>query len=200
VPIILDWVQPKRVVDVGCGDGTWLSVFREQGVIDVLGIDGDYVEPENLQIPVHQFMTWNLTQPVLLNQTFDLAVSLEVAEHLPEESAFGFVDTLVRLSDVVLFSAAIPHQGGTNHINEQWPDYWIALFEAQGYIAIDILRGRIWDNAEVQPWYAQNGVLCTTPQKGIVHFEMCESCCDFTRLIAVEMLNDRLLAIHCTPA
>ncbi|MBD1913100.1 MULTISPECIES: Wzt carbohydrate-binding domain-containing protein [unclassified Leptolyngbya] len=159
VPLILDWVQPKQVVDVGCGDGTWLSMFRKHGVTDVLGIDGDYVEPENLQIPVQQFMPWNLTQPLGLDRTFDLAMSLEVAEHLPEASASDFVDSLIRLSDVVLFSAAIPHQGGTHHINEQWPDYWIQQFENRGYIAVDGLRAQLWDHPLVEPWYAQNSFI-----------------------------------------
>lgn len=159
VPIILDWIQPQRVVDVGCGDGTWLSVFREQGVVNILGIDGDYIKPENLQIPAHQFMPWNLTQPILLDQTFDLAISLEVAEHLPEANASDFVDSLVRLSHVILFSAAIPHQGGTHHINEQWPDYWIQRFEERGYITIDSLRACIWDHPQVEPWYAQNSFI-----------------------------------------
>ncbi|MBD2036600.1 Wzt carbohydrate-binding domain-containing protein [Leptolyngbya sp. FACHB-321] len=159
VPMILDWIQPQQVVDVGCGDGTWLSMFREHGIEDVLGIDGSYVEPANLQIPVHQFVSWNLSQPVLLDQAFDLAMSLEVAEHLPEESASSFVNSLVRLSDVVLFSAAIPYQGGTHHINEQWPDYWIQRFEERGYIAIDVLRERIWNHPRVEPWYAQNSFI-----------------------------------------
>ena len=159
VPLILDWVYPKSVVDVGCGDGTWLSVFQACGINDILGLDGSYVQSEMLQIPEQYFMPKDLSQTIVLNRTFDLAISLEVAEHLPEESALCFVESLVKLSEVVLFSAALPHQGGTNHINEQWPNYWIALFEAQGYIAVDILRKRIWDNTDVEPWYAQNSFL-----------------------------------------
>jgi SAM-dependent methyltransferase len=159
VPLILQWFNPKSVVDVGCGDGTWLSVFQAHGLEDILGLDGSYVKPEILQIPQNHFIGSDLSHKFSLDRTFDLAISLEVAEHLPEESARGFVESLVRLSNLVLFSAAIPHQGGTNHINEQWPDYWISLFADLGYIVIDAVRERIWDLQEVEPWYAQNSFL-----------------------------------------
>ena len=159
VPLVLEWINPKTLVDLGCGDGTWLSVFRGDGVENILGIDGNYISPEILQIPKECFIARDLSQPVLLDQRFDLAVSLEVAEHLPESSASEFVKSLVQLSDVVLFSAAIPHQGGTNHINEQWPDYWFNLFKDQGYLAVDLLRERIWNHPKVEPWYAQNSFL-----------------------------------------
>ncbi|MBE9111789.1 Wzt carbohydrate-binding domain-containing protein [Nodosilinea sp. LEGE 07298] len=158
-PLVLEWTAPKSVVDIGCGDGTWLSVFQGQGVEDILGLDGSYVQPETLKIHQECFVSRDLNQPFVLDRRFDLAMSLEVAEHLPAASAPGFVASLVQLSDVVLFSAAIPHQGGTHHINEQWPDYWIALFEAEGYVVIDGLRPRIWDHPDVEPWYAQNSFL-----------------------------------------
>jgi SAM-dependent methyltransferase len=156
VPIILQLVQPKAVVDVGCGDGTWLAVLREHGISDTLGLDGDYVDRRKLQIPQDQFMAADLSSPFELPRTFDLAVSLEVAEHLPPQSAEGFVDSLVRLAPVVLFSAAIPLQGGTQHVNEQWPDYWASLFRHHDYVPIDFIRGKIWDNDDVEWWYAQN--------------------------------------------
>lgn len=159
VPLVLNWIQPKSLVDVGCGDGTWLAVFQAQGVEDILGIDGDYVQPDLLKIPSERFMAWDLSQPIGVDRRFDLAMSLEVAEHLPKDSADGFVASLTHLSDVILFSAAIPHQGGTNHINEQWPDYWIARFQAHGYVAIDALREQIWHHPQVKPWYAQNIML-----------------------------------------
>lgn len=169
VPLILEWVSPKSVVDVGCGDGTWLSVFQARGVDDILGLDGSYVQTQFLQIPRENFIPCDLSlleaadgtisQTISRDRRFDLAVSLEVAEHLPAASARRFVESLVHLSDVVLFSAAIPHQGGTNHINEQWPDYWSERFKALGYILIDGLRQRIWDCPEVEPWYAQNSLL-----------------------------------------
>jgi SAM-dependent methyltransferase len=154
---------PQSVVDVGCGIGTWLSVFYEQGISDILGIDGAYVNRDQLLFPEEYFVACDLTKPLILpsdhRSSFDLAVSLEVAEHLPEESAAQFVASLVLLAPVVLFSAAIPHQGGTDHVNEQWPNYWAALFHDRGYVTIDWLRPQIWDNANVAYYYAQNSLL-----------------------------------------
>ncbi|MGF1538069.1 MAG: Wzt carbohydrate-binding domain-containing protein, partial [Elainellaceae cyanobacterium] len=140
----------------GCGDGTWLSVFKGHGIEEILGIDGGYVDQAQLQILSDRFTAHDLSQPFTLDRTFDLAVSLEVAEHLPAAIASDFVTALTRLSPVVLFSAAIPHQGGTGHINEQWPDYWVERFRTQGYVAIDALRPQLWDHPDVKPWYAQN--------------------------------------------
>jgi SAM-dependent methyltransferase len=159
VPLVRDLVEPRSVVDVGCGRGTWLAVFRDYGIQDVLGIDGEYVRRSKLEIPEELFLPLDLRQSFRLNRCFDLVVSLEVAEHLPKESAEGFVDSLVKLGPVILFSAAIPFQGGAGHLNEQWPDYWAALFRCHQYVPIDCLRRRIWQNDDVQPWYAQNTLL-----------------------------------------
>jgi SAM-dependent methyltransferase len=152
-------VRAKTVVDVGCGDGNWLAVFRELGVGDTVGLDGDYVDRRLLQIPQDQFIVTDLSSPFELPRTFDLAVSLEVAEHLPEQSAEGFVHSLIRLAPVVLFSAAIPFQGGIHHLNEQWPDYWAAIFKMHGYLPIDCIRGKIWVNDDVDYPYVQNTLL-----------------------------------------
>jgi hypothetical protein len=96
---------------------------------------------------------------VQINRRFDLAVSLEVAEHLESGFAKGFVRSLVKLSSLVLFSAAIPYQGSPFHVNEQWPDYWAALFAEHGYVVIDCIRPTIWNNDQVEWWYAQNTLL-----------------------------------------
>ncbi len=97
--------------------------------------------------------------PLPLERTFDLVVSLEVAEHLPPESAPAFVGSLARLGPAVLFSAAIPYQGGEHHLNEQWPDYWAELFEQNGFVAIDCVRRNVWSDERVLYWYAQNTLL-----------------------------------------
>jgi SAM-dependent methyltransferase len=163
VPILQELIAPRTVVDVGCGIGTWLSVFRQLGVSQAVGIDGDYIEREHLMIPGDAFVAHDLTKPLRLPphlpQEFDLAVSLEVGEHLPERSASHFVGMLTSLAPVVAFSAAVPFQGGTHHINEQWPNYWAGLFGEHGYSTVDCLRPRLWNDPKIAYYYAQNMIL-----------------------------------------
>lgn len=159
VPLALSFVNPRSVVDVGCGLGTWLAAFAEAGVPDIVGVDGPSVDRSRLSIPADRFHAHDLTQPLDLGRTFDLAVCVEVAEHLPERSAARFVGDLTRLAPVVLFSAAVPGQGGTHHVNEQWPEYWAGLFLGKGYVAIDGIRPRIWNDPDVEFYYAQNLLL-----------------------------------------
>jgi SAM-dependent methyltransferase len=156
LPLVLEAVRPRSVVDVGCGVGNWLAVFRELGVADICGVDGDWFDKGMLLIPPECFVGADLKEPIRLNRQFDLVVSLEVAEHLPEECADDFVASLVALGPVVLFSAAVPFQGGVHHVNEQWPEYWAGRFDRHGYVAVDCLRRRLWDNPRVSWWYAQN--------------------------------------------
>jgi SAM-dependent methyltransferase len=159
VPLLVDRLRPSSVVDVGCGSGTWLAAFLERGVTDVVGVDGSYVDLRRLRIPADHFVSANLEQPLDLERTFDLAISLEVAEHLPAASAEGFVESLTRLSSVVVFSAAIPGQGGAHHVNLRWPDYWATLFADRGYACLDCIRPLLWRNPDVEWWYAQNTLL-----------------------------------------
>jgi len=156
VPLILEKYSVNSVVDIGCGVGTWLSVFAAHQVKDICGVDGDYVDRSKLHIPREFFAAADLNSPLSLNRRFDLAVCLEVAEHLPMASASVLVGSLTQLSNIVLFSAAVPGQGGANHINEQWPDYWDRLFGDRGFRSIDWIRPKIWNSGQVDWWYAQN--------------------------------------------
>jgi SAM-dependent methyltransferase len=156
VPLILDLLVVQSVIDVGCGQGTWLAVFHECSVTNICGIDGDYIDHERLEIPAECFIAHDLQQPLRVSRQFDLAMSLEVAEHLPPESADSIVTSLVQLAPVVLFSAAAPFQGGTHHVNEQWPAYWAERFAAHDYLPIDCLRRKLWNRDDVEWWYAQN--------------------------------------------
>jgi len=158
--VLSELIPPiESAVDVGCGVGTWLAVLRERGVELVHGTDGPWVDIELLEIPRECFTARDLSREWEPARRYDLAMSLEVAEHIAPESARTFVTMLTRLSDFVLFSAAIPGQRGVGHVNEQWPDYWAALFEELGYPVQDVVRGQIWHDQSISRWYRQNALL-----------------------------------------
>ena len=159
VPILQQFLPVHSVCDVGCGVGTWLRAFLEAGVQDIVGLDGYYIDKNLLEIPGAAFQEANLRQRLRLDRSFDIAISLEVAEHLPESRSASFVEDLTRLAPVVLFSAAIPLQGGTGHINEQWQSYWAAIFAHYDFATCDVLRPLIWDDANIARWYRQNMLL-----------------------------------------
>ncbi len=159
LPVVFDALSPRSVLDVGCGAGAWLSICAELGAEEIAGVDGDYVDRNRLAIPAAAFTAADLEASLDLGRRFDLVMSLEVAEHLPPSAADAFVASLARHGDVVLFSAAIPNQGGVNHVNEQWPSYWAQRFAAHDMVAVDALRPRFWMHPAVEPWYAQNVLL-----------------------------------------
>jgi len=194
VPVICRLVKPQSVVDVGCGLGTFLYCFKQQGVKRVMGIDGKWVDRSLMKkyLADEEFRQADFERPLDIAERFDLAVSLEVAEHLSEASADHFVTNLTSLSDVILFSAALPYQGGQNHLNEQPPVYWEKKFNARGFEFHDLLRMPLWDNDRIFWWYRQNMFLVTrkgyqvdmsalpetpaTPARMIIHPELFNYC------------------------
>lgn len=169
VPVVKDLVQPTSVVDLGCGTGAWLAEFKRQGVSDVLGIDGPHIPLDQLEIKSSEFLAADLTRPLRLRVKFDLAMALEVAEHLREAQADEFIESLCRLADAILFSAAIPYQGGNHHVNEQWPAYWSERFALHDFVALDPFRRLLWERADVDWWYAQNLILYVRLDKFAKH-------------------------------
>lgn len=167
VPYLLKHQTVNSVIDVGCGTGTWLKVFQRQGVKTIKGIDGFHLNPEVLVVPKEAIELKDLEKPFEVDTKYDLAICLEVAEHLKPESASDFVKSLTKLSDKIIFSAALPGQGGQNHLNEQWPSYWKALFQENGFEMIDCLRGNFWNDERVDWWYRQNMFLVI--KKGTIH-------------------------------
>jgi SAM-dependent methyltransferase len=158
IPRLTAVIPVRSVVDFGCGQGAWLSVWRSTGAA-VVGVDGPYVDPSRLLIDPALFHPADLAEPINLGRRFDLVQSLEVAEHLPATRAEQFVATLTAHGPCVLFSAAVPGQGGENHINEQTLDYWRAIFRCCGYAAIDCLRPQLVNDAAVEPSYRYNVML-----------------------------------------
>ena len=157
VPQIINWLKPKSIIDFGCGLGTWLSVVKQVDLnIEIYGLDGDYVNEKELKIDKRFFKAVDLSKPIQIKESYDLAMSLEVAEHIDEAASEIFIDNITGSSDNVLFSAAIPEQGGVHHVNEQWQEYWISKFEARGYSADVSVRNFFWHAQEITPWRRQN--------------------------------------------
>lgn len=155
---LLPHLECRSMVDFGCGTGTWLWVAHGFGVESIRGLDGDYVPPRQLMIPQDCFCAVDLEEPVVLEKKYDLAISMEVAEHLHKESADTFVESLCNAADTILFSAAHPGQGGDGHINEQPMTYWTSKFGKHGFLPVEI-RQLFEGNEDIESWYRENIVL-----------------------------------------
>lgn len=161
VDFLFSVFAPRNVVDVGCGRGTWLKAFKENGTEKAVGLDGSWNSQANMIDQSIVYRGTDLNKPIELpnNERFDLAISLEVAEHLQESSAQIFVKSLTELSDVIMFGAAYTQQGGDNHINEQPHTYWAHMFKNSGYSVFDLFRPVFWGDPDVEFWYQQNTFL-----------------------------------------
>lgn len=159
IKVVQPWLKAQSVIDLGSGRGVWLREWMGAGVTDVLAADGDYVDRDRLAVPTESFHACDLTQSLDLGRRFDLAQSLEVGEHLPQSASETLVESLTRHSDRVLFSAAVPGQGGEFHINERPLSFWQGLFVARGYSAFDCVRPSLKDADDVENWYRYNTIL-----------------------------------------
>jgi hypothetical protein len=157
LPMLLDLVPDVRtIVQVGCGTGEWLAEAQRAGISDVKGVEGSWEEVDSLAVDGALIARIDYTRPFALDRRYDLALCIEIAEHLPEDRAASFVADLCGLAPVVAFSAAIPFQGGAGHLNEQWPDYWERLFATCGYVMVDAVRRQMWRAADGPGYIAQN--------------------------------------------
>jgi len=151
-----DLLPFASAADFGTGRGSWLKAAIDMGVSDVHGFDIPEIPVEQRQFPAERFTAADLGQPLHLDRRFDLAISTEVAEHLPRAHAATFIANVAQASDFVLFSAAIPYQGGAGHVNENWVEYWAQMFQAHGFACFDILRAQFWNEAAIRSYYRQN--------------------------------------------
>ncbi len=156
----------RSVVDFGCGIGGWLAAAKRLGAEKVLGIEGEWINGRQTVIDRSEIMVRDLAKDApKLNRAFDLAVSIEVAEHLPAEAADAFCDALVSAADLVVFSAAIPGQGGDNHVNEQKPRYWVDKFWQRDFVPLEVVRPAIAGDPTMFPWLKQNVIVFSSYQQ-----------------------------------
>jgi 2-polyprenyl-3-methyl-5-hydroxy-6-metoxy-1,4-benzoquinol methylase len=158
IPELQKFFSVKSVIDIGCGGGSFLHGCIDDGITDVLGIDGEHVRG-NLQIDIKNFMPVDLEKPFTTFKIFDLCVSLEVGEHLNECFSDTFIDTICRHSNNVLFSAAQVGQPGIHHVNNQPLEYWQKKFESRGYMHIEAVSNWIRNNRNIYHWYRRNSML-----------------------------------------
>lgn len=173
IPFILEKLKSVNIrscVDFGCGVGAWLFAVRDHiKAVDVLGLDFGEPAKEQLKINPGEYRKTDLSEPVILDKKYDLCISLEVAEHIDPAKADVFIDNLTKASDIILFSAALPGQGGTGHVNEQRLSYWVEKFAQRGFELYDIIRPHFWYNEVVKAHYRQNMVmLCKRGGEGYV--------------------------------
>lgn len=156
---LLDLFKPNSYLELGAGFCHWSRVAMDYGIDDVLAVDGPWTNLSAIHIDRSKFFVQDMEQEFDLGRRFDMALTLEVGEHISESSADIFVRTLTRHSDLIVFGAAIPLQGGFRHINEQWQSYWLSRFRSHGFRAYDIIRPRFWDDREIPYYYRQNPFL-----------------------------------------
>lgn len=157
LPVMFSLLKPDSIVDFGCGAGSWLAAAGRLGVRGLTGVEGPWQSHAKLEDPSIDLITCNMeTDFPALPGRYDLAISLEVAEHLDPSRAEGFVDLITSSSDVAMFSAAIPRQLGMRHLNERWPSYWAGLFSARGWRAYDVIRPALWNDSAIAWYYRQN--------------------------------------------
>jgi len=172
--------RPTSMIDIGAGIGLFLTVAKESGVVDLLGIEGDWVK--GIHNPSIKFIYQNLEEPLVIDKRYDTVLCLEVAEHLSPGRADTFVDDICKASSgVIIFGAAMPFQGGAHHVNEQDPSYWIQKFAEHDYECIDFFRARLWKEPLALTWHAQNtflyikkddprrGLFCNQPLYDVYH-------------------------------
>ncbi|GAA2929442.1 methyltransferase domain-containing protein [Streptomyces mexicanus] len=199
LPLVFDLVRPGSVVDLGCGTASWLATARRLGAETVLGVDGAWVSEDALRIPPGCFLKHDLTYPLDLGgRRFDLAMSLETAEHLDAFRADSLVADLCALSDVVLFSAAVPGQTGSDHRNEQWASYWRDRFRQWDHQLVDCLRSRLWHDPEIEPWYAQNAYLYVRSDR-LAADERLRTAAEETGRMPLDLIHPGVLALFSKP-
>ena len=149
-------LEVRSVLDVGCGDGRWLACFKSSGVPSIYGVDGEWTDQDHLLIDKEEFTVTDLSKSFDLGKRFDIAISLEVAEHVDAECSALFVENLTKHSDMVLFGAAIPFQAASGTSTSAGNPTGLRYSKLRAINASDPFRSQIWQRRDVSVWYRQN--------------------------------------------
>lgn len=163
VKVVLKYYSPKSIVDIGCGVGIYLKEFNKKGIENLLGIDGSPAARDEFLLSSDKLIIFDLAKKYKFEKKYDLALCLEVAEHLRAEDADVLVETIIDSANDIIFSAAVPGQGprSIGHINEQPPEYWIKKFEDKKYNYLEEqtkeMRRELKENGVV--WWIVNNLM-----------------------------------------
>jgi SAM-dependent methyltransferase len=167
--LLFQHVKPRSVLDYGCGVGTWLAAAGQLGAERLVGYEGKWVTHEMLADRSIELHNIDLEREAAPQRRVDLAICLEVAEHVSDEAGRRLVSSLCKSSDLVLFGAAIPGQGGRHHVNEQWQSHWVDAFFSNSFNAYDVIRPAVWSDGRVELWYAQNALVYAKRDNAALH-------------------------------
>ena len=146
-------INPKKVVDIGCGPGTYVYSLRDNG-INAYGYDiDDRVDGKDYLKKLSLFE---------INDKSDVVICLEVAEHIETSLSDSIVDSIIRnVNDdgIIIWTAAIPGQGGVGHINCQKKEYWEEKFISRGFHRDCAIESNLLEYIRSGPymgWFLQN--------------------------------------------
>lgn len=151
---------PGSAIDIGCGTGALLAALRDRGC-RVFGLEYSeaglaYCRSRHLDVRQFDIESDSFGD----GRSFDIAISMEVAEHLPERVADRYVGLIALSAPTVMFTAAPPGQGGSDHVNEKPREYWIEKFRATGFsydaATSSELADRWRSSGRVASWYVDN--------------------------------------------
>lgn len=147
----------NSVVDIGCGMAAFSKVFQESGVEKVTLIDHPNFKASNCLVKQEfQFIPCNLDKEIPENLSADLLICTEVLEHITKKRSLQVLDFITSCSDIIIFSAAIPRQGGLGHINEQRHEFWIKEFKKREFDYADLFKTKIINDESIFYWLRQN--------------------------------------------
>ncbi len=152
ISLLQDIFEFQSLIDLGCATGHYLFYALKEGVSDVLGVEGSPAAFSNLLVDKKYIIQHDLRKPLNLNRKYDIALSIEVAEHIDKKYSDVYLKSMCDCSDLIIFTAATPNQGGKCHVNEQPHKWWIEKFKKHSFRfdkkMTDLLRRKIKENAE----------------------------------------------------